>query len=194
MSIEHERIKAIRKAAGIKTQEEFAERVGVSTETISKIEQGKNAVSLSVAKSVAEKFGTTLDYIYGLTDDTNDDAATMLLYLKKLFNHHVDSKYSKKCSHVITVRKCVGEFLDKYAEAIDALDRGMPKEALDLWIEKLKADFNFAMAEDDDTEVVEYHLLHSEYADDYILTVETRGADIAHPPIEWARAMRSSAT
>ena len=42
MAIEHERIRDIRKAAGIKTQQDFAERLGVSTETISKIEQGKN--------------------------------------------------------------------------------------------------------------------------------------------------------
>ena len=157
MAIEHERIRDIRKAAGIKTQQDFAERLGVSTETISKIEQGKNTVTVALAKKVADEFNTTLDYIYGLSDDTNDDAATMLLYLKKLFNYRIDG--DNKDWFIISVKKCVLDFFTDYKQATDLFKSDkIPEEVFNLWVDNLKSKLN-AVISDDTAMSQEYRLI-----------------------------------
>ena len=60
------RIKAIRMRAEL-TQEEFAWQLGTGTGTISQIERGKRCLSADTALKIREKFGTSLDYLFGFT-------------------------------------------------------------------------------------------------------------------------------
>lgn len=56
------RILTLRKLAGL-SQEELAGRAGLQRTHISRIEQGKYAVTLETVQAIAEAFGMTVDII-----------------------------------------------------------------------------------------------------------------------------------
>lgn len=59
------RIKEMRKKAGL-TQEQLAEKIGVSTNMISKIEQGVSGTTLDSIGVIAEALSSTVEYLaYG---------------------------------------------------------------------------------------------------------------------------------
>lgn len=145
LDIQNQKFKHIRTSLLHMTQEEFAGKLEISPKTVASIEQGKLDVSHKTALAICKKFGYSMDYIYGLTEDKNDTAGTMLLYLKKLFEYRADSE-SDKYPHILSVRKCVVDFLDGYAQANRLFCDGViPESAFNPWVEKLKADFNSAM-------------------------------------------------
>lgn len=61
--IENE-IRALRFAASEMTQQELAEKVGVSRQTINAIEGGKYSPSLEVAFQIARAFGKPLESVF----------------------------------------------------------------------------------------------------------------------------------
>lgn len=141
--IEIQRIIGIREAMGL-TQEGFAEKIDIAATTYQKIEQCAIKLSLNNAIRIAKVFGYTLDYIYGLSDDTNDDASTMLLYLNKMFSYHADTQHTPH-THYIMVKECVVDFLERYAEINDfRTSKGLPQTPYDMWVSSLKAEFNAA--------------------------------------------------
>lgn len=72
---QNERVKEIRKSLGL-TLEKFGERVGVTKQTMSRIENGVNNLTEQMTKSICREFG--VDYIYLTTGEgemfvENDD-------------------------------------------------------------------------------------------------------------------------
>ena len=61
------RIKEYRRKHGI-TQEELAERVGVSRQSIISIEQGRYTPSLMLALKMAEQFNTRVEVLFELEE------------------------------------------------------------------------------------------------------------------------------
>ena len=57
------RIREYRKKSGI-TQEELAEELGVTRQTIISLENGKYCASLLLAHKAARKFGTTIEELF----------------------------------------------------------------------------------------------------------------------------------
>lgn len=51
------------------TQQELADRIGVTRQTVNAIEQGKYSPSLEVAFKIARALDTPLDEIFGYPDD-----------------------------------------------------------------------------------------------------------------------------
>lgn len=142
MSIENERFKAVREALSM-TQQKFAEELAISPAAVRKIENGSTNLGINHAMKIHEKFGYSLDYLYGLTDSTNDAASTMLLYLRKLFRYECNAK-SNFC-HTVEIAQPIIDFLNSLAKADELLASGMPKQAYDLWLDQLKRDFDNAM-------------------------------------------------
>ena len=62
-----ERIYALRKKAGM-SQEELANIVGVTRQTITSIEVGKYIASLPLAYKIAHYFGLTIEEVFDFTD------------------------------------------------------------------------------------------------------------------------------
>lgn len=60
----HNQIRALRFAAGQMTQQQLADRVGVSRQTINAIEAAKYFPSLEVAFRIAKVFGKPLDDVF----------------------------------------------------------------------------------------------------------------------------------
>ena len=124
------------------SQEQFAEEIDVSVETVRKIEQGKGTLSLDVAKSIREKYGVSMDYLYGFSDCTNDSATTMMSYLDKLFDYHSDIQ-GEYVAHHITIRKSITDYLRDYAMATDFHEnKGLPESAYNTWVNSIKSKLN----------------------------------------------------
>lgn len=155
LNIEHQRVIAIR---GSRTQEAFAGAINMSVDNLRKIERGEIGVTLNTARAIHEAEGVSLDYIYGYTDNTDDDASKILLYLAKIFNY---SNEANDGTYHITLRKSVVEFLENYRQATDLYESGkIPEAAYIPWIEKLKADLNGSFKSEGDTDI-EYTLIES---------------------------------
>lgn len=63
---QNERVKEIRKALGL-TLEKFGEKVGVTKQTVSRIENGINNLTEQMTKSICREFG--VDYMWLTTGD-----------------------------------------------------------------------------------------------------------------------------
>lgn len=59
-------VKAVRRSRDL-TQEEFAEKIDVSSNTISRIERGETPLTADVALKINKHFFVSLDYLFGLT-------------------------------------------------------------------------------------------------------------------------------
>ena len=66
-----ERIKKIRKDLSL-SQEEFSDKIGISTDVIQKWEKGTSTPRISVAKSVAQTLNVPLGYLIGTTENKNE--------------------------------------------------------------------------------------------------------------------------
>ena len=69
------RIKQLRQSRNIK-QEDFAEALGISVQTVSRWENGVNYPDVSMLPSLASYFNVTADYLLGL--ERNDNMAKLL--------------------------------------------------------------------------------------------------------------------
>lgn len=64
-------IRALRFHNGEMTQQELADRTGVTRQTIVAIEQGKYSPSLELAFRIAKAFNTSLGEVFTYNDDGN---------------------------------------------------------------------------------------------------------------------------
>jgi len=62
--IVHNKIRALRAERAEMTQQQLADQVGVSRQTVNAIEGGKYSPSLEVAFLIARALGTTLDEVF----------------------------------------------------------------------------------------------------------------------------------
>lgn len=71
----NEKLKELRKKANI-TQEELAEKINVSRQTIVKWESGESEPSISIVKNIAELFGVTIEEMVGVTPKSKELSVT----------------------------------------------------------------------------------------------------------------------
>lgn len=65
------RVRELRQAGAGMTQQQLAEAVGVSRQTIIAIESGRYSPSLEVALKIARTFGHPVEAIFSLEDDAD---------------------------------------------------------------------------------------------------------------------------
>jgi putative transcriptional regulator len=66
------KIRRLRFDHGEMTQQELAERIGVTRQTVNAIELGKYSPSLEVAFRIAQVFGVALDQVFSYEPDAKD--------------------------------------------------------------------------------------------------------------------------
>ena len=138
-----EQVSKLRKRMDL-NQETFAEKIGKSVATIRKIEQGNMKLSADVAIAIADAFHVSLDWLYGRTNDTNDDASTMLMYLNKVLGFYTDNNYDQP--YFFSLSQPFFDFFDGYTQATNLFKKGdIPEAAYNPWVDKLKSDFNEAI-------------------------------------------------
>ena len=62
------RVRELREGAGGMTQQELADAIGITRQTVNAIEQGKYSPSLEVAFQIARVFGVGLDDVFQYPD------------------------------------------------------------------------------------------------------------------------------
>lgn len=67
------RLKDRRKKVGIKSQEDFADKLGVNLKTIRNWEQGRNAPELTTLINICNMLDCSPDYLLGYIDETSHD-------------------------------------------------------------------------------------------------------------------------
>ena len=142
LGVETKRFILIRTSFSL-SQEEFADKLGISAAVVRKIERGAQNVTLDIAKRLHEVYGISLDYIYGLADDPTDSATTVLMYFRNLF--HYQNCPGEENPHVLTIQKTVIDFLQALVQADQLLEEGMPQSAYNIWVQQLKANFDTAV-------------------------------------------------
>lgn len=131
------RLQELRKRENL-TQEELAEKIDVSAPLITSMETQKKKLSLRNAMLIAKQFNVSLDWLYGLSDDTKDSASNILATLKDIFDIDLEKKYIK-----------VDENLAKYLEGLSkayktksSKEYNLPEEAFNYWVEGIKKAYN----------------------------------------------------
>lgn len=131
------RLHILRKRENL-TQAQFAEKIDVSAVLVSDMETQKKKLTLRNAMLIAKKFNVTLDWLYGLSDDTKDSASNILATLKDIFDIDLEKKYIK-----------VDENLAKYLEGLSKAyktksnkEYNLPDEAFNFWIEGIEKTYN----------------------------------------------------
>lgn len=131
------RLQELRKKENL-TQEELAEKIDVSAPLITGIERQVKKLSLRNAMLIAKKFNVSLDWLYGLSDDTKDSASNILATLKDIFDINLEKKYIKIDKNLATYL----EGLSKAYKTKSNKDYNLPEEALNYWIEGIKKTYN----------------------------------------------------
>ncbi|MBO5462252.1 MAG: helix-turn-helix transcriptional regulator [Clostridia bacterium] len=174
-----QRLKELREKNGNITQEEFAEKIGVSPDTIRKIEQGKVKLTLDNAISIKNAFGVSLDWLYGVADDMNDEASTTLLALRKYFNICTKKHECGDSFFTVTIEENLRDFLLEYDNAEHFVkEKGIPEAGREAWLNDIKARYNEKIKAGVQGDKIDYRL--TEFSD---IKVITKGANTANPPV-----------
>lgn len=91
MSLFPTRLKTLRKEAG-KTQQELAESINISKQTISNYESGFREPSIDILREISSHFNVSVDYIIGVSEMKNHGLASVNNQLEEL--NAVMSQYS----------------------------------------------------------------------------------------------------
>ena len=131
------RLQELRKRENL-TQEELAEKIDVSAPLITSMERQVKKLSLRNAMLIAKKFNVSLDWLYGLSDDTKDSASNILATLKDIFDINLEKKYIKVDKNLATYL----EELSKAYKTKSSKDYNLPDEAFNYWVEGIKKKYN----------------------------------------------------
>lgn len=77
-----ERLKTLRKAYGL-SQEKFAEKLGLSTNTISTIETGKSFIKYPTLKCICKALNIEPEELFRLENETENEVLTSLILIAK---------------------------------------------------------------------------------------------------------------
>lgn len=162
-----DRIRLLREKLEL-TQEQFADKIGVSTVLISDIERKKKKLSLSNAIEIRRLFNVSLDWLYELSDDTNDTASNIIDDLRQVFN--IDFK-----NRTISVDENLSEFLDKLFDAYKTKEeKNIPDDGFKYWVDGLKKDYNEKLKSPTGKTIKKYYLRdYHEYKLEHAAYIDT---------------------
>ncbi len=95
------RIRELRKSKGM-NQDTLASFVGVSQQTISKIERDMNSMSIDILVQIAKHFNVTTDYLLGISDEKRN------LHLENRMSRRLEENY-KVVVRMVEVLKSLQE-------------------------------------------------------------------------------------
>ena len=127
-----ERIKNLREEKG-ESQEKLGEAVGLSQNSISKLEKGMTNLTLENLCNMAEHFNVSIDYI---CTGKNSDSILMLLekYISLDFSELSEGEDIHLKYPVIRIRNYFFNYLMRKATA--QKDKYLPNDVKEMWIEK----------------------------------------------------------
>ncbi len=115
------RVKELRKERNLR-QEELASRVNISQQTVSRIENGENALAADVLIALSNYFGVSVDYILCLTDSRRGGESQIE------FNEILERNYSL-CRRYEQLERKNQELIFNLTEELESAQR-LKKESL----------------------------------------------------------------
>ncbi|TVX97333.1 helix-turn-helix transcriptional regulator [Cohnella terricola] len=170
------RLAELRKEFGL-TQEKIAEELGINKNTVSSVETSRRFLTIDKGIEIAQKYGVTLDWLYGLKDAAKDD--NVLDNFRSFFSlgkltipietRSVLSETSFLTMHLSNV---VRDYLleMKEIERINE-EKDLPEPAYKAWSESVKAKYLKELEEKGAGETAEFVL---------IMNDEHFGSDVAY--------------
>lgn len=158
-----DRLPILRKKENL-TQEQFAEKINVSAVLVSDMERQKKKLTLPNAIEIAKQFNVSLDWLYGLTDDTGDSVSNIIIALKDIF----DIDFERKC---IKVEENLFNFIEEMSNAYRIKSKkanNVSDKAFEYWLEGIKKSYNEKTKSDN---VKYYHLQSNE---EYLAELENQ--------------------
>jgi len=133
------RILDLRKSEGL-TREAFAKRISCSESLVRDIENKKKALTVDNALIVAREFGVTLDWLYFLSDDINNDAAKTVASLRDVFKLKMNNKHNKLS---VMINSDLKSFLFELEEPERMKAKNnLPDVAYYPWVDDIKKRYN----------------------------------------------------
>lgn len=149
------------------SQSELAEKCFLTKDAVSKIINGKMALSVPSALKIANAFGVSLDYLFGLTDFENATQLAISLIERQL-TFGVDV-YSLESKHKLSTLSISAPF-DDYRNAVYQA-HGMSAETMESALAKEKGRLLVSMLKDvSDLEKRKYALVPFKHLNDELAT------------------------
>lgn len=161
-----QRLKELLKSRAL-SQSELAEKCSLTKDAVSKIINGKMALSVPSALKIANTFGVSLDYLFGLTDYENaTELAISLIEQQLTFDAR---SYSLERRHILSTIFISSPF-DDYRNAVYQA-HGMSDETVESILAKEKGRLLVSMLKNvSDLEKHEYALVPLEHINDELAT------------------------
>lgn len=135
------RIKQLRKSLGM-TQKDFSEYIGVKQQTLSGYERGIMKPPLDIAKNIAEKCNTSIDWLCGLSNNQSIIEESIWTYADIIEFCFADKVHIPRPSKAIL--EIISKFtknMESFLKELEHMEK-LKKESLidqelfDLWLEK----------------------------------------------------------
>ncbi|MDF2988299.1 MAG: Helix-turn-helix domain [Eubacterium sp.] len=131
-----QRIKMLREKKG-ESQAELGNAIGLSQNSISKIEKGDTNLTLENQLRIAEHFNVTHDFLCtGIESDTILD--TLSKYIRLKYKNLSDGIESYNYP-MIEINNVLFDYLINSSRVMN--ERGLPDEARSIWLKKINQDF-----------------------------------------------------
>lgn len=101
MAIQYNNLKVFRKQGGF-TQEDIAEKLGVSRQAVAKWERGETVPDVEMCIALAELYGTTVDALVRITTEEGDDGSRHIFGVAKV-NDKGQITLPKKCREIFGI-------------------------------------------------------------------------------------------
>lgn len=147
------RIKKLRTEILKMTQEQFYEKTDLSVPTIKNIEGGKS-LSINSAIMISKSCNVSLDWLYGVTEETNDEIGMILSAMKKYVGFEKKNDW-----YTVSINDTILEYFNRIAE-IDRtkIENNLPDEPYKLWIDKTNSDYKEKLKNTDLNQRTDYVL------------------------------------
>ena len=132
------RIQQIRKDIAKLSTEKFAELLDRAPKSIIGYEQGQTLIPVEQAAIISKNYNVSLDWLYGVTDEMNDDAGKMLSALC----NYIENKEFNGLDPQIRIDSAVYKFISDMSEAKAFKQwKNLPENAYNAWVENIKDTF-----------------------------------------------------
>lgn len=118
------------------TQEQLAEKVGVSQNTISSWLNGRGISGKNLLR-LAKAMNVSMDYLAGVGDNNEENAAEEITALSKFFNLSPSAQDGEEV-WTLRISKHLIEYLKSIPDIEKAIAAGMPDEVKKYWLNKLQ--------------------------------------------------------
>lgn len=149
-----------------RTQEEFAEEIGVHSNTVSSVENSHSYLKIETGIDIAVKYGVSLDWLYGLSDANEIGILDSFISFFELEEYplHVFNKgdTEKRPFFKMRLSEVARDYLIKRNE-IEKFrrEKELPDEAYNAWIKEIKSIYSEKLKITGETGTTEYVLIEN---------------------------------